>query len=194
MRLLVGACSLAEVRYTALAYTPPSRRATERRNVYRGREPHASVLESEHQTESGHAQMTSAPERSSGSPPSNAAVTTDSWDHDRRYAVYMRNTLLGTSNLEFSIVPHVRIAGRFLPTTACAHITWVFQLFSRAGDDRRLLSRYVAERDKLRLELWDAAIRLDARVDLISTWSDDTHIVHLTSSDPRLWRPRLLPD
>ena len=138
--------------------------------------------------------MSSAPGRSSGTPPPNAAAANDSWDHDRRYALYTRNTLLGTSNLEFSMVPHVHIAGRFLPTSACAHITWVFHLFSRAGEDRRLLSRYVAEREKLQLELWDAGVRLDARVDLISTWSDDTHILHLTSSDPRLWRPRLLPD
>jgi hypothetical protein len=56
------------------------------------------------------------------------------------------------------------------------------------------MRRYVAERDALRLELWDCGVRLDATVDLISTWYDGTHIIHITSTDSRLWRPRLFPD
>jgi hypothetical protein len=125
-----------------------------------------------------------------------SAVETDVGDHGRRYAVYTGHTLLGTTNLEYAVVPHLRIAGRFLPTPACGHITWVFQLYSRAvaADDRTMLRRYVAERDKLQMELWDAGVRVNAAIDLITTWDNDTHIIHVTSTDHRLWRPRLLPD
>jgi hypothetical protein len=129
-------------------------------------------------------------------PPVGQAVGTDTWNHDRRYAVYSGTTLLGTSNLEFPVEPHTRVAGRFLPTPASGHITAVFQLYGRAvaSEDRRMMRRYVAERDWLRLELWDAGVRLEAAIDLISTWDDGTHIIHVTSTDSRLWRPRLLPD
>jgi hypothetical protein len=121
---------------------------------------------------------------------------TDTWDHGRRYAVYSGTTLVGTSNLEFPVERHTRLAGRFLPTPASAHITAVFQLYSQAAaaDDRQLLRRFVEERDRLRLELWDAGVRLEAAVDLISTWADGTHIIHITSTDSRLWKPRLFPD
>lgn len=141
--------------------------------------------------------MSEAQERAARTPPRvGDNVGTDTWDHGRRYAVYMGNTLLGTSNLEFPVVPHSRIAGRFLPTPACGHVTAVFQLYSRAvaADDRVLLRQYLLERDRLRMELWDAGVKLSASIDLISTWSDGTHIVHVTSTDSRLWRPRLLPD
>jgi hypothetical protein len=57
-----------------------------------------------------------------------------------------------------------------------------------------MLRRYVAERDKLQMELWDAGVRVNAAIDLIATWDNDTHIIHVTSTDHRLWRPRLLPD
>src|SRR5687768_4496432 len=119
--------------------------------------------------------MPSARERPRRRPPAaTAAMGPEAWEHGRRYALYMGSTLLGTSNLEFPVVPHSHIAGRFLPTPACGHVTAVFQLYSRAvaAEDRRMLRRYVAERDKLRLELWDAGVRLNAAVDLISTWTD----------------------
>jgi hypothetical protein len=129
-------------------------------------------------------------------PPTSGDVATGTWQHSRRYAVYMGNTLLGTSNLESPAVPGARIAGWFVPTPACAHITWVFQLYSKAvaREDRALLQEYVTERDKLRLELWIAGIRLEGVVELISTWSDALHVVHVASADTRLWRPLLYPD
>lgn len=129
-------------------------------------------------------------------PPSSGAVATDTWEEGRQFAIYTGNILLGTSNLEYPITIGSRIAGRFLPTSACDNLTWVFQLYSSAAGvaDRPSLKAYVRERDRLRLELWCAGSRLNAIVELISTWPDGTHIVHVASTDPQLWRPRNQPD
>jgi hypothetical protein len=129
-------------------------------------------------------------------PPSADAVATDTWEHGRQYAIYTGNSLLGTSNLEYPVQPLKRVAGRFQPTPAFDELSSVFQRYARAvaTGDRRMLRTYVEQRDRLRLELWAGGVRLDALVELITTWVNGIHIVHISSSDDRLWRPRLHPD
>jgi hypothetical protein len=109
-----------------------------------------------------------------------------------RYAVYRGSTLLGTSHLEWTVEPGARVAGRLDVTPAFGSIVAVFNLYRQAATlgDARLLKEYVRDRDALRLEVWDSGHRLDAQVELISTWGPHHRMIHVHSRDERLWQGR----
>ena len=112
------------------------------------------------------------------------------WDHSAVYAVYSGNTLLGTSNLEFPIEPGVRVAGWFHAVRAFDEIAAaVFAIYDYARQTGlpHDLARYIAARDALRLELWRAGVRLVGDIELISTWTHTTRVLHVRSSDRRVW-------
>jgi hypothetical protein len=120
------------------------------------------------------------------------AVATSTLGPARRYAIYRGNDLIGTSHLEFSPAHGARVAGWFHPTSHFDGIADVFALYAAAvGEtDRGQLRRYVEALDTLGLAVYDSGVRLNASVELISTWSATQHVIHVASADERLWRWR----
>jgi hypothetical protein len=107
----------------------------------------------------------------------------------RWFAVYRSATLLGTSGLEHTVVPHERAAGRFYVTPAFRSVVAVFTKYRAAArsDDPELMRSYVRALDALGLSLWEGGVRLHARVELVSTWGINLHVLHVSGSDERLW-------
>ena len=109
----------------------------------------------------------------------------------RRYAVYSRYNLIGTTALEYTLVFGEWAGGVFYPTPPYRRVPQAFANLQHALErDTQAVRRFLEERDRLGFELWLSGERLDGAIELISQWNAGKCVIHVRTSDPRVWNGR----
>jgi hypothetical protein len=117
--------------------------------------------------------------------PTRSAIAT-AWP--RRYAIMSETSIIGYTDLEFSVTPGREAAGVVIPAHGFRPVHDVFALYHEAGNDPALLRRFVEARDALGLLLTDGSgAPLDGKVELISVSNPRRLVAHIAIEDPRFW-------